>query len=60
MKVFVTVGSTKFDGLISQIYSNEFIEKLEWLGYSQMTVQYGGSAVIKNSTAKKLKIINYD
>lgn len=43
MHAFVTVGSTKFDGLIQQILSQSTLKALASKGYSSLVVQYGNS-----------------
>ncbi|XP_005093619.1 UDP-N-acetylglucosamine transferase subunit ALG13 homolog [Aplysia californica] len=39
--IFVTVGTTQFDSLIKKITSEEALETLAALGYSQLTAQIG-------------------
>lgn len=43
MQAFVTVGSTKFDGLINVIVSEGFLTRLSVNGYTRLVVQYGNS-----------------
>lgn len=43
MSVFVTVGSTGFKELITQVSSESFLRTVEELGYSSVLVQYGES-----------------
>lgn len=40
-KVFVTVGSTRFPGLIKAVLLPETIEVLQGLGYGELRIQYG-------------------
>ena len=39
--VFVTVGSTKFEGLVSAVSSIEFVTALKRLGFGSLRIQYG-------------------
>ena len=43
MQAFVTVGSTKFDGLIDVIASEGFLARLSASGYTRLVVQHGNS-----------------
>lgn len=43
MQAFVTVGSTKFDDLITVIFSEDFLTRLFANGYSRLVVQCGNS-----------------
>lgn len=43
MQAFVTVGSTKFDGLIDAVASEDFLTRLFASGYTRLVVQYGNS-----------------
>lgn len=43
MSLFITVGSTGFDTLISQATSQEFLTSLVSLGITKVRVQYGSS-----------------
>ncbi len=45
MKVFVTVGTTKFDHLIYQVFSEDVQKALADRGYTQMKVQFGKSKI---------------
>ncbi|TFK72197.1 glycosyl transferase [Pluteus cervinus] len=44
MKVFVTVGSTKFDALIQAILSDSTLRVLKKRGYHRLVIQCGNSA----------------
>ncbi|KAG4304423.1 hypothetical protein PORY_002133 [Pneumocystis oryctolagi] len=48
-KVFVTVGSTRFDALISSIQQKKIQEALIARGFSKILVQYGNSKNIFNN-----------
>ncbi|KAI7892947.1 glycosyltransferase family 1 protein [Mucor mucedo] len=43
MSLFITVGSTGFDNLISQVTSQEFLTSLVRFGITKVRVQYGSS-----------------
>ena len=45
MRVFVTVGSTRFDRLVAAVLGEEVQQFLAGLGYTDLTVQYGNSDV---------------
>jgi beta-1,4-N-acetylglucosaminyltransferase len=40
-RVFVTVGSTRFPGLVKAVLSPETIKVLQDLGYGELRIQYG-------------------
>ena len=40
-RVFVTVGTTRFDALVEAVLAPEVLDSLEALGYGALTVQYG-------------------
>ncbi|VDO48699.1 unnamed protein product [Schistosoma margrebowiei] len=43
--VFVTVGTTSFDGLINEVNKIEFHEGLSRLGYKDLIIQYGSGSI---------------
>jgi len=43
MKVFVTVGTTKFDALVKKIFSHDVQDALTEKQYTNLTVQIGNS-----------------
>lgn len=43
MRVFVTVGTTKFDSLVRKILSEDVLVALKAKGYNQVTIQSGKS-----------------
>ncbi|EAU88251.1 glycosyltransferase 28 [Coprinopsis cinerea okayama7 len=43
MRVFVTVGSTKFDALVQKVLTDEVLSALKKRGYSEIVVQCGNS-----------------
>ncbi|XP_005404699.1 PREDICTED: putative bifunctional UDP-N-acetylglucosamine transferase and deubiquitinase ALG13 isoform X11 [Chinchilla lanigera] len=45
-RVFVTVGSTSFDELITRVSAEESLHIFRSLGYSQLTLQIGRGAVV--------------
>ncbi|VDB82625.1 unnamed protein product [Peniophora sp. CBMAI 1063] len=45
MRVFITVGSTKFDALIEAVLSQSVLEALSSRGYGEVVVQCGNSRV---------------
>lgn len=57
-KLFVTVGSTKFPELISQILTSEFISLLQDLQFSHLVVQ-AGSTTVPKIYAKDIEIQVY-
>ena len=61
MKVFVTVGTTKFDALIEAIFSRKVQEALISKNYHNAVIQYGKSQVLEENDAininnSKLKV----
>ena len=62
MQAFVTVGSTKFDGLIDIIVSEYFLTTLSTSGYTRLVVQYGNSKVRQpfcNGTSHGVEVITW-
>ena len=62
MQAFVTVGSTKFDGLIDVIASEDFLTTLSASGYTRLVVQYGNSKVRQpfyNGTSHGVEVITW-
>ena len=53
MRVFVTVGTTKFDSLIHAILSTDVQAALREKKFSQMVIQYGKSDVFENILSKR-------
>ena len=53
MRVFVTVGTTKFDSLIHAILSTDVQAALREKKFSQMVIQYGKSDVFENILSKQ-------
>ena len=45
MKVFVTVGTTRFDSLVREVLRDSVLETLKSQGYTSVKVQAGKSAV---------------
>jgi beta-1,4-N-acetylglucosaminyltransferase len=45
MRIFVTVGTTRFDQLIDHILEQKFIHSLDEIGVEYLTVQHGNSPV---------------
>jgi beta-1,4-N-acetylglucosaminyltransferase len=43
MKLFVTVGTTRFDDLVEQINSKEFLNTAILIGITRITLQHGNS-----------------
>lgn len=56
--VFVTVGTTKFDGLITSITKPSTLEALKRKGYSKMTLQIGNGTFIPEPS-NIIKITSY-
>ena len=50
MRVFVTVGSTQFDGLVEAVLRRETLEELYGKGYRQLVIQAGESKLAWAST----------
>ena len=62
MQAFVTVGSTKFDGLIEAIASEDFLTRLSAGGYTRLVVQYGNSKLrrpFQNETSQGVEVITW-
>ncbi|XP_014210134.1 UDP-N-acetylglucosamine transferase subunit ALG13 homolog [Copidosoma floridanum] len=51
-KIFVTVGTTKFDDLIKTITTDEVLQELSKKGYSEMIMQIGRSHVEPDCTKR--------
>lgn len=47
---FATVGSTRFDGFVNRILSNDVIEALRREGYTKLVVQAGNSEIDQDKT----------
>ena len=45
MRVFVTVGTTKFDSLVRKVLTEDVLLKLKEKGYSALTIQTGKSNI---------------
>ncbi|CAG8486006.1 Glycosyltransferase Family 1 protein [Gigaspora rosea] len=64
--VFVTVGSTGFDQVISLLTSSPSLQILKSLGYTKLNIQYGKSRESYNEAMKvsnipnEIQIIGYD
>jgi beta-1,4-N-acetylglucosaminyltransferase len=52
MKLLVTVGTTKFDDLISCVSDSQFLEFLYSLGYRDLVLQHGSSPLQLPTTTK--------
>ena len=52
--IFVTVGTTSFDNLVALIDSQPFAALLQAQGYTALTVQFGGSALVWHHFAPAL------
>jgi len=62
MQAFITVGSTKFDGLIDVIASEDFLTALSASGYTRLVIQYGNSKVrqpFRNGTSHGVEVITW-
>ncbi|ELP94796.1 hypothetical protein EIN_246900 [Entamoeba invadens IP1] len=58
MKVFVTVGTTEFEDLVTQFTDGKFLELLKMKGVEEITIQYGRGKVIPQST-ESMKITTF-
>lgn len=63
--VFATVGTTRFDALVSQLATPPVLAALASLGTSQLTIQHGSSPYLKppideTETPSELRVISYD
>lgn len=62
--IFVTVGSTGFDQIISLVTSNTFLQLLISQGFAKLVVQYGKSQnsfiKMQNNLINEIEIIGYD
>ena len=60
MKLFVTVGSTEFPELIAKVLSNQFIDLLRDLKFTDLTIQAGSTREIPSHVGdKSLKVEIY-
>ena len=62
MKVFITVGTTKFDKLLKKLLDLDIQKALKAKGYTELTVQYGNSEFIDPRTDlgfEELKVIDF-
>ena len=50
MKVFVTVGTTKFDKLLKRLLDLDVQKALKAKGYTELTIQYGNSDFVDPRT----------
>lgn len=53
MHTFVTVGSTKFDSLVTEALSPQTLAALGSLGYTSLTIQCGNSSFAHSSLVSK-------
>jgi beta-1,4-N-acetylglucosaminyltransferase len=61
MRVFVTVGTTKFASLVSEVLSPEIQTQLLELGFTSMTIQTGQTTLDSNAVKDcKLDVSFYD
>lgn len=62
--IFVTVGSTGFDQIISLVTSTPFLQLLISQGFAKLVVQYGKSRnsfiKMQNNFINEIEIIGYD
>jgi beta-1,4-N-acetylglucosaminyltransferase len=58
MKLFVTVGTTKFDDLIQFVSSDLFLDSIWNAGYEYVTIQHGTSTFV--GSHPKLHIHSFD
>lgn len=57
--VFVTVGTTRFDGLVKAVLQSDVQKELHKRGYSRMIVQYGNSEVERpDEEGKYMRILS--
>ena len=62
MKVFVTVGTTKFDKLLKKLLELDIQKALKAKGYTELTIQYGNSEFVDPRTDlgfEELKVIDF-
>ena len=60
MRVFVTVGTTKFDDLIFGVISSDVQGLLKSQGYTEMVIQSGKTDLVLKSVDYLLKISSYN
>ena len=61
MKVFVTVGTTKFDKLLKRLLDSDIQKALKAKGYTELTIQYGNSDFVDPRTeleSEELKVVD--
>ncbi|KAF9390287.1 N-acetylglucosaminyldiphosphodolichol N-acetylglucosaminyltransferase catalytic subunit alg13 [Podila verticillata] len=61
-RVFVTVGSTRFDKLVSAASSDSFVSLLDALTYTHLTIQHGQSprpALSESSNMTRITVDTY-
>lgn len=51
-RIFVTVGTTKFDELIEKVLSREILEVLATKGYNELVLQIGKTSLIPDCTPR--------
>lgn len=51
-RIFVTVGTTKFDELIRTILNSEILEALSTKGYNELILQIGKSSILPDCTPR--------
>ncbi|XP_017878832.1 UDP-N-acetylglucosamine transferase subunit ALG13 homolog [Ceratina calcarata] len=51
-KIFVTVGTTKFDELIEKLLSREVLEALSMKGYNELVLQIGKTSLIPDCSPR--------
>ena len=57
--LFVTVGSTRFDDLISRIVSRDWLEEISELGFSRLILQVGQSVYDWNEFNRQKKALSH-
>lgn len=55
MQVFITVGTTQFDQLISAVQTDSVLSKLKLLNCRKLVIQIGSGCEIPNETIEKAK-----
>ena len=58
-KVFVTVGTTRFDDLVATIVSDEVLQVLYDKGFRHLTIQYGNGEEPRKVSYKDMKIESF-
>jgi len=60
MRCFVTVGTTKFDGLLAAVVDQDFLKQLGYKGYTSLLIQAGSSEFDESILEKHKELPNVE